>query len=90
MNYKLKRDRKQEVEKMVEITSSLYDTKTKVTVSEADCVAVTMSCGSRIVGKIYEILTSDGALVLSTDFSYDDITIDIDQIEKIEKLSTKY
>jgi hypothetical protein len=75
---------------MVEITSSLYDRKTKVTVSEDDCIAVTMNCGSRIVGKIYEIIASDGALVLSTDFTYDDLTIDIDEIEKIEKLSTKY
>lgn len=75
---------------MIQITSSLYDTKTKVTVSEDDRVAITMDCGSRIVGKIYEILTFDGtvdgALVLSTDFNYDNITIDIDQIEKIEKV----
>lgn len=86
MNYKLKRDRKQEVEKMIQIISSLSDTKTKVTVSEGDCVAITMDCGSRIVGKICEIITSDDALVLSTDFTYDDITINIDQIEKIEKV----
>ena len=75
---------------MIQITSSLYDTKTKVTVSEDDRVAITMDCGSRIIGKIYEILTFDGtvdgALVLSTDFNYDNITIDIDQIEKIEKV----
>lgn len=71
---------------MIQITSSLYDTKTKVTVSEDDRVAIIMDCGSRIIGKIYEIITSDGALVLSTNFTYDDITIDIDQIEKIEKV----
>ena len=75
---------------MIQITSSLYDAKTKVTVSEDDRVAITMDCGSRIIGKIYEILTFDGtvdgALVLSTDFNYDNITIDIDQIEKIEKV----
>lgn len=71
---------------MIQITSSLYDAKTKITVSEDDRVAITMDCGSRIIGKIYEIITSDGALVLSTDFTYDDITIDIDQIEKIEKV----
>ena len=71
---------------MIQITSSLYDTKTKVTVSEDDRVAIIMDCGSRIIGKIYEIITSDGALVLSTNFTYDDITIDINQIEKIEKV----
>lgn len=71
---------------MIQIIYSLSDTKTKVTVSEGDCVAITMDCGSRIIGKIYEIITSDGTLVLSTDFNYDDITIDIDQIEKIEKV----
>ena len=75
---------------MIQITSSLYDTKTKVTVSEDDRVAITMDCGSRIIGRIYEIITFDGtvdgALVLSTDSNYDDITIDIDQIEKIEKV----
>lgn len=71
---------------MIQITSSLYDTKTKITVSEDDRVVITMDCGSRIIGKIYEIITSDGALVLSTDFTYDGITIDIDQIEKIEKV----
>ena len=70
---------------MIQIISSLYDTKTKITVSEDDRVAITMDCGSRIIGKIYETITFDGALVLSTDF-YDGITIDINQIEKIEKV----